>query len=84
MPAISSQVFISYDHDDIRFVNRIMNSLQMIDSYFVIVGIESNLEAKIPSFDAVKLEQIVKKIEANFPVSKALSAIPITLKAKLI
>lgn len=51
---------------------------------FAIVSIELELEAKIPGIDNSKFQELASNAKANCPVSKALSATPISLKAKLL
>lgn len=43
-----------------------------------------NLEAEIPGIDADKFQELAKAAKAGCPVSKALSAVPIELEAKLV
>ena len=40
--------------------------------------------AKVPGIDAVKFREIAEDAKENCPVSKALSAVPITLEAELL
>jgi osmotically inducible protein OsmC len=68
--------------DEIR-TNAAVNIL-MKDGGFVIADIVLDLEAKIPGIDNDKFQEIAANAKANCPVSKALSATPITLKAKLL
>ena len=46
--------------------------------------IRLKLEAKVPGIDAAKFQSIAEDAKANCPVSKALSAVPISLEAKLL
>lgn len=46
--------------------------------------IRLKLEARVPGIDAAKFQSIAEDAKANCPVSKALSAVPVSLEAKLI
>ena len=50
---------------------------------FAIMGIALDLVAKVPGIDAEKFKAIADGAKKNCPISKALSATPITLNAKL-
>ena len=58
--------------------------IQAKDGGFEIASIELDLEAKIPGIDNATFQEIAANAKANCPVSKALSATPISLNAKLI
>ncbi|MEH6417743.1 OsmC family protein [Pseudomonas sp. CGJS7] len=46
--------------------------------------IRLKLTADVPGIDAAKFQAIAEDAKANCPVSKALSAVPMTLEAKLV
>ncbi len=50
---------------------------------FKISGIKLSLEGEVPGISAEQFDQIANEAKASCPVSKALSALPITLDAKL-
>lgn len=50
---------------------------------FKISGIKLTLEGDVPGISAEQFEQLANEAKAICPVSKALSALPITLEAKL-
>lgn len=50
---------------------------------FKIAGIKLSLEGNVPGISAEQFDQIANEAKATCPVSKALSALPITLDAKL-
>ena len=58
--------------------------LQKTDDGFAIKTIALELEARVPGIDAAKFQTIVEAAKKGCPVSKALSATPITLSAKLV
>ncbi len=51
---------------------------------FAITSIALELEAQVPGLDEAKFKTIAEAAKKNCPVSKALSATPITLSAKLL
>lgn len=51
---------------------------------FAITGIALKLQAKISNIDPTKFQELAESAKANCPVSKALSAVPISLDAKLV
>jgi len=53
------------------------------DGGFSITAIALKLTAKIPNIDQAQFAQIADGAKANCPISKALSAVPITLEATL-
>lgn len=53
------------------------------DGGFSITAIALKLTAKIPNIDQAQFSQIADGAKANCPISKALSAVPITLEATL-
>jgi osmotically inducible protein OsmC len=59
-------------------------SMENVDGHFKIMGIELNLEARVPDITEDKLKEIALNAKNNCPVSKALSAIDISLNAKLV
>lgn len=58
--------------------------LQKVEGGFAIAGIALNLEAKVPGIDAQEFQTIAEAAKKGCPISKALSATPITLSAKLL
>ncbi len=54
------------------------------DGGFSITAIALKLTAKIPNIDQAQFNQIADGAKANCPISKALSAVPITLEATLV
>src|SRR5258706_13420607 len=58
--------------------------LVKVDTGFSIKTIALELEARVPGLDAAKFQAIAEAAKQNCPVSKALSATPITLSAKLL
>ena len=56
---------------------------QKLDSGFAITSIALTLKAKIPNITPDKFQELAKTAKENCPVSKALSAVPITLQADL-
>jgi osmotically inducible protein OsmC len=59
-------------------------TMENIDGHFKIMGIELNLEAKIPEIEDAHFQEIADNAKKNCPVSQALAAIEITLNAKLV
>ena len=53
------------------------------DTGFGFTGIHLELEAVIPGISDEKFQEVAGAAKANCPVSKALTAVPITLSAKL-
>lgn len=53
------------------------------DTGFGFTGIHLELEAVIPGISDEKFQELAGAAKANCPVSKALTAVPITLSAKL-
>jgi len=58
-------------------------AMENIDGNFTITGIELHLEATVPGIEEDKFQEVAANAKNNCPVSKALSAIDITLKATL-
>jgi lipoyl-dependent peroxiredoxin len=59
-------------------------TLDKVGEGFGITRIDLETEASIPGIDDAKFQEIAKSAKENCPVSKALSATPIHLKAKLV
>jgi lipoyl-dependent peroxiredoxin len=59
-------------------------TLDKVGEGFGITRIDLDTEASIPGIDDAKFQEIAKGAKENCPVSKALSATPIHLKAKLV
>lgn len=51
---------------------------------FAITGITLKLQAKISNIDPTKFQELAETAKNNCPVSKALSAVPISLSAELV
>ncbi|WP_394831017.1 OsmC family protein [Pendulispora rubella] len=58
--------------------------LNKVGEGFAITNIALELEANIPGIDQAKFQQLAEAAKKNCPISKALSATPITLTAKLV
>ncbi len=58
-------------------------NIEKLDAGFAITGIALALTARVPGIDASRFAEIAQEAKANCPVSKALSATPISLDAKL-
>jgi osmotically inducible protein OsmC len=58
--------------------------LQPVEGGFAIKTIALTLEAKVPGLDDAKFQAIAEGAKKGCPISKALSATPITLSAKLL
>ena len=58
--------------------------LQPVEGGFAIKTIALTLEAKVPGLDDAKFQAIAEGAKKGCPISKALSATPITLTAKLL
>ena len=59
-------------------------TLDKVGEGFQITRIDLDTEASIPGIDDAKFQEIAKGAKENCPVSKALAATPIHLKAKLV
>ncbi len=58
-------------------------SLEKVGDGFKITKIELDMQAQVPGIDQAKFMEFAEKAKTGCPVSQALSATPITLKAKL-
>ena len=58
--------------------------LTKADGGFAISNIALKLEARVPGLDDAKFQSLAEAAKKNCPLSKALSATPITLSAKLL
>lgn len=58
--------------------------LQKVGEGFAIQSITLDLEARVPGLDADAFQGIAEAAKKNCPLSKALAATPITLRAKLV
>jgi osmotically inducible protein OsmC len=58
--------------------------LQKVEAGFAIAGIALDLEGRVPGIDAAKFQALAEAAKKGCPVSKALSATPITLTVKLL
>jgi osmotically inducible protein OsmC len=59
-------------------------NLEKIGDHFEITGIHLDLAGKVPGITEAKFIEIANGAKAGCPVSRALSAVPITLSAKLV
>ncbi len=57
--------------------------LEKVDNGFRITSIDLECDAEMPGFDQVKFQEIAEETKKTCPVSVALSATPIKLKATL-
>jgi|SRR6185437_10747606 len=57
--------------------------LEKTDSGFAVTKIELETEADVPNIDDAKFQAEAEKSKKGCPISKALSAVPISLNAKL-
>ena len=55
-----------------------------VEAGFAITSIELEMEAQIPNIDNAKFQELAEGAKKGCPVSKALAATPITLKATLV
>jgi lipoyl-dependent peroxiredoxin len=58
--------------------------LSKVEGGFAITNIALSLEARVPGLDDAKFQALAEVAKKNCPLSKALSATPITLSAKLL
>jgi osmotically inducible protein OsmC len=58
-------------------------TLEKLPDGFAITGIALTSQATVPGADAAQFQQIAEDTKKGCPVSKALAATPITLKASL-
>ena len=58
--------------------------LQKVEGGFAIQSIALDLEGKVNGIDAAKFQELAEGAKKGCPVSKALSATPITLTARLV
>jgi osmotically inducible protein OsmC len=58
--------------------------LSKVEGGFAISNIALKLEARVPGLDDAKFQGIAEAAKKNCPLSKALSATPMTLSAKLL
>jgi lipoyl-dependent peroxiredoxin len=59
-------------------------TMQSEGVHWSVAGIELKLKAKVPGIDPAKFQELAQQAKAGCPISKALSAVPITLDAKLV
>ena len=55
-----------------------------LEASWTVRGIALELEGRVPGVDAAKFSELAEKAKKNCPISRALSATPITLAAKLL
>ncbi|MBP6871875.1 MAG: OsmC family protein [Bacteroidales bacterium] len=58
-------------------------NIEFMTDHFEITGIHLDLAGKVPGIAADKFEELAMAAKAGCPVSRALSAVPITLAVKL-
>jgi osmotically inducible protein OsmC len=51
--------------------------------HWSVAGIELKLQAKVSGIDSAKFQELAEQAKSGCPISKALSAVPIALDAKL-
>ncbi|MBC7919530.1 MAG: OsmC family protein [Ferruginibacter sp.] len=73
----------SAGHTADELTTRATVTMESKDGGFEIAGIHLALSAKVPGLDQAKFEELAAVAKANCPVSKALSAVNITLEATL-
>lgn len=71
-------------HPAKRISTKATVKLEMVDGGPKITTIDLDVEAEVPGIDQGKFQEQAEATKKGCPVSKALSATPITLKAKLI
>jgi osmotically inducible protein OsmC len=59
-------------------------TVEKVDDGFAITDILLDLKGKVPGINEEQFKELAEKAKAGCPVSKALSAVPITLKATFI
>jgi lipoyl-dependent peroxiredoxin len=59
-------------------------SMDKLEAGWTIVGIALELQGKVPGIDAAKFTEFAETAKKNCPLSRALSATPITMTAKLL
>jgi lipoyl-dependent peroxiredoxin len=70
-----------YDPESVRTVATVR--LDKGESGFAITGVDLDTEARVPGIDPAEFEKIARAAKDSCPVSGALAAIPITLRARL-
>jgi len=59
-------------------------TLEKLEAGWSVTHIELALEGKVPAIDAAKFQALAEGAKKNCPISRALSATPISLTAKLL
>lgn len=57
--------------------------IEAVEGGFAVTGITLRLNARIPGIDEAKFQELAKGAKEGCPISKLLSAVPITLEANL-
>ncbi len=70
-----------YEPESVRTVATVR--LDKGESGFAITGVDLDTEARVPGIDPAEFEKIARAAKDSCPVSGALAAIPITLRARL-
>jgi osmotically inducible protein OsmC len=78
-----SHILSSAGHIPKRVQTSAKVKLEKVGDGFAITGIELNCQANVPGIDDATFQQEAAKAKTGCPVSKALSATPITLTATL-
>lgn len=71
-----------HEPDELRVTASV--ELVKLESGFAIQSIALDLEGRVPGLDAEAFHELAEKAKVGCPVSKALSATPISLTAKLV
>lgn len=58
-------------------------NIEFMTDHFEITGIHLDLVGKVPGITAEKFGELASEAKAGCPVSRALSAVPVTLSVKL-
>jgi len=70
-------------HPPTRVHTQARVKLDKVEGGFAITGIDLETVGEVPGLDAKKFDELAQAAKKNCPVSKALSAVPIALKATL-
>jgi osmotically inducible protein OsmC len=68
--------------ESVRTIARVR--LDKAESGFEITGIDLDAEARVPGIEPDEFEKIAQATKVNCPVGKALAAVPITVRARVI
>jgi osmotically inducible protein OsmC len=59
-------------------------SMELIEGHFEITAIQLDLEGVVPGISEEKFKELAENTKSTCPVSRALSAVPMSLTAKLV